>query len=402
MVRHPCLRSSRACYRRVADSWPDIKAALIAKVDRDFGVFEGTTFKQKRFAEYLYRNGIRWPARDSGTLAMDERTFRSMAKLHPELAPLHELRVTLSQMKLHGLAVGPDDRNRCMLSPFRSKTGRNQPSNVKSVFGPATWVRSFVRPEPGNAIAYLDYAQQEFGIAAALSGDRTMQEAYLSGDPYLGFAKAAKAVPPEATKQSHPVIRERFKVTTLGVQYGMSEVGLANQLGVTTVEARYLLELHRQAFPVYWHWSDAAVNYAMLTGSIQTVFGWTLHVTPDTKARSLANFPMQANGAEILRLACCLATERGIHVCAPIHDALLVEGPCADIDDIVAETQRCMCEAGEIVLNGFHLSSDAKVISHPDRYMDPRGRRMWDTVMEILDDPPQPCKGSPGKDATPG
>ena len=61
--------------------------------------------------------------------------------------------------------------------------------------------------------------------------------------------------------------------------------------------------------------------------------------------RSLANFPMQANGAEMLRLACCLATERGHCVCCPVHDALLVEGPADEIEDVVAETQAAMHEA---------------------------------------------------------
>jgi hypothetical protein len=44
-----------------------------------------------------------------------------------------------------------------------------------------------------------------------------------------------------------------------------------------------------------------------------------------------------------------------------------------------------MREAGEIVLNGFQLASDAKIIRYPDRYMDPRGVKMWDTVIGIMD-----------------
>ena len=71
----------------------------------------------------------------------------------------------------------------------------------------------------------------------------------------------------------------------------------------------------------FWSWSDAAVDSAILTGSLHTVFGWHLHVGEKSNPRSLRNFPMQANGAEMLRLACCLATERGIEVCAPVHDA---------------------------------------------------------------------------------
>jgi hypothetical protein len=99
---------------------------------------------------------------------------------------------------------------------------------------------------------------------------------------------------------------------------------------------------------------------------------------------------MQANGAEMLRLACCLATEQGIAVCAPVHDALLVEGPAVEIEAEVSETQRVMAEASRVVLDGFELRSDAKVVRHPDRYVDPRGECMWKTVMELLAELPEP------------
>jgi hypothetical protein len=124
----------------------------------------------------------------------------------------------------------------------------------------------------------------------------------------------------------------------------------------------------------------------MLTGQLQTVFGWTLQVGPDANPRSLRNFPMQGNGAEMLRLACCLATERGIIVSAPIHDALVVEGAEEDIADVVTETQRAMREASEIVLAGFPLRTDAKIVRYPDRYLDDRGVKMWATVWRILDE----------------
>jgi hypothetical protein len=96
---------------------------------------------------------------------------------------------------------------------------------------------------------------------------------------------------------------------------------------------------------------------------------------------------MQANGAEMLRLACCLATERAIQVCAPIHDALLVEGPADSIHEVVAETQRAMREASVIVLGGSTLRTEAKLACWPDRYMDDRGRGMWDRVMRLLGGP---------------
>src|SRR3954469_3403663 len=98
----------------------------------------------------------------------------------------------------------------------------------------------------------------------------------------------------------------------------------------------------------------------MLLNRLHTVFGWTIRVGPDANPRSLRNFPCQANGAEMLRLACCLATEGGISVCAPIHDALLVEAPVHSIRDVVARTQGVMAEASEVVLGGFRLRTEAR------------------------------------------
>jgi hypothetical protein len=381
---------------RLRDGWDRIKGRLVKEVDRDYQVYDPTGhFSTERWASYLSRKGIPWPRLASGAMALDDDTFREMARAYPvEVAPIRELRHALSQMRLQDLPVGGDGRNRCLLSAFGSKTARNQPSNTRFIFGPSTWLRSLIRPEPGRAVAYVDWSGQEYGIAAALSGDPAMRRDYQSGDPYLAFAKRAGAVPPNATKQTHGKERDLFKVCCgLGAMYGAGENSLAARLGTSPAHARELLRLHRQSYPVFWRWSDAVQDFAMLHGYLETVFGWRVHVGPDANPRSLRNFPMQANGAEMLRLACCLATERGIIVCCPVHDALLVEGPADGISAVVAETQRAMREASELVLPGFPLRTDAKIVRHPDRYLDDRGRRMWGTVWGLLEAEATPITG---------
>src|SRR5262249_35068471 len=161
--------------------------------------------------QYLARAGVPWPRLPSGELALDDDTFRQVARAYPALAPLRELRHALGQLRLHDLAVGPDGRNRVLLSAFASRTGRNRPSSSRFVSGPGVGLGGLIRPGPGRAVAYVDWEQQEFGIAAALSQDPAMMAAYASGDPYLAFAKQAGAVPPDGTKHSHKAQREQFK-----------------------------------------------------------------------------------------------------------------------------------------------------------------------------------------------
>jgi hypothetical protein len=77
-------------------------------------------------------------------------------------------------------------------------------------------------------------------------------------------------------------------------------------------------------------------------------------------------------------------TEQGVRVVAPVHDALLIEAPLDALAATVATAQECMRKASELVLAGFPLRSDAKVVRYPDRYQDPRGIKMWDTVWAML------------------
>lgn len=369
----------------LSERWESIQNDLISKIDAGYGIYDGRTFRMAKFEVWLINNNIPWPHLTSGALDLQDDTFKEMSRIYPAVAPLRELRVALSQMRLSELSVGCDGRNRCLLSAFRARTGRNQPSNSKFIFGPSVWLRGLIRPEPGYGLAYVDWSQQEFGIAAALSGDPNMIEAYQSGDPYLTFAKQARAVPSDATKTTHGFQREQFKACALAVQYGMESESLSKRIGQPVIVAKDLLRLHRETYRKFWAWSDGAVDYAMLYGKLWTVFGWTVHTGANSNPRSLRNFLMQANGSEMLRLACCYAVERGIKVCAPVHDALLIEAPLDDLDHMVAATQATMSDASAAVLNGFRLRSDAKIVRYPDRYMDERGEVLWNTIQQILD-----------------
>jgi hypothetical protein len=237
---------------RLCNQWELIQHQLITEIDDDYGVYEGHSFKAARFADWLIAQDIPWPRLASGALDLRDDTFREMARAYPAVAPLRELRVALSQMRLSELAVGSDGRNRCLLSAFRARTGRNQPSNSRFIFGPAVWLRSLIKPERGYGLAYIDWSQQEFGIAAALSGDSLMMAAYHSGDPYLEFAKQAGAVPKDATQQTHKAERDQFKACVLAVQYGMGAESLAQRIGQPVIRARELLRLDQETYQVFW------------------------------------------------------------------------------------------------------------------------------------------------------
>ena len=373
-----------ALHRRMVAGWEPIKHQLVREVDADFRVFDGPAFKADRFRAYLEAAGIDWPRFPSGQMMLDDTTFRDQALRWPQLLPLHELRATLANLRLTGLEVGADGRNRCLLSPFRAVTGRNQPSNTRFVFGPARWMRGLICPPEGWGLAYVDVASQEIAIAAAFSGDGRMASGYAEGDPYLAFAKAAGLVPADATKASHKAMRDRCKVIVLGVGYGMQAEAMAARAGIPPCEARELLRLHRDTYREFWRWSDAVVSAALLTGTMESVFGWRRRVGREPNPRSLMNWPVQSAGAEMMRIAAIAATEAGLEVCCPVHDAFLIAAPLDRLDGDVATVRALMAGAGQAVTGGLDVRTDAEVVRWPDRFMDPRGAAMWQRVVGML------------------
>ena len=104
-----------------------------------------------------------------------------------------------------------------------------------------------------------------------------------------------------------------------------------------------------------------------------SVFGWRMSVGRQPSLRGLRNFPMQSNGAEMLRLGCCEVTEMGISVCMPIHDALLIEAPIEQLDDAIVQARGAMAKASSLVLDGFTLRTSVRTVCWPHRWEDERG-----------------------------
>ena len=87
----------------------------------------------------------------------------------------------------------------------------------------------------------------------------------------------------------------------------------------------------------------------------------------------------------MLRISCILATERGVEVCAPIHDALLICAPLDRLEADVATTRAAMVEASRLVLDGFEIRTDVKIVRYPDRWTDRRGAVMWRRIMSLIE-----------------
>ena len=201
----------------------------------------------------------------------------------------------------------------------------------------------------------------------------------------MDFAVRAGLAPDTATKTSHKAVRQMCKQVVLGTEYGMQAETLSQRAGIPLYRGQQLLRAHKEVYPVYWAWVENLINHARSVGYIETVFGWRKLVTEADTNNALQNFPCQANGAEMLRLACVMAHQAGLKIIAPVHDAILLEAPLETFDQDVKKLQAIMTEAGAIILGGFEVRTDACLIRYPDRYMDERGIEIWGKVTRFVE-----------------
>ncbi|MGA8699736.1 MAG: DNA polymerase, partial [Xanthobacteraceae bacterium] len=370
------------------------KAAVVGALLRQFDPSYGSDdpiytpdgkWSSERFERWLISTGVpAWPRLESGRLTIDGDAFRLMYHI-PGIEGLHALRDTLGVIVRAKLPIGRDGRNRPSLFPFCTATGRN--AHAKSLFNAHASVRSFmVFPEDTIGV-YLDWRTQEVGIAAALSGDRALMHDYGNGDVYHALAKLCSLTSdpdPIRWKKENPAMRQRMKPLQLAINYGMGVPSLAKGLDRHPLVASAIIERHRQIYPRFWQWRDDQVQAAMLTRRMETVFGWPLHLSSSPNKRTLYNFPMQGNGAEMLRAAAWRLCEAGIVPNMLIHDGILLE---VRDQAQIAQAIDIMKAAGRDVCDGFEIGVDVdQRLEQGARYQDKRpvAQRMWRAIMDVL------------------
>jgi DNA polymerase I len=370
------------------------RAAVIRYLVREFDPSHGSDnpiytldgeWSYERFERWLVSVGIAaWPRLPSGRLDIDGDAFRLMSFL-PGIERLHALRDGLGVIVRATLPIGHDGRNRPSLFPFCTATGRN--AHAKSLFNAHAGMRSFMVFPPDKIGMYLDWRTQEVGEAAAFSGDKALMNAYRNGDVYHSLALVCGLTNDHDAKRwktDNQMMRQRMKSLQLAINYGMSVPSLAKGLNRHPLIASAIIQRHRETYPRFWEWRAEEVQTAMLTRKMETVFGWPLRISTSPNKRTLYNFPMQANGAEMLRLAAWRLCEAGLIPNMLVHDGILFE---FDNREQIAHAIEIMRKAGRDVCDGFEIDVDVdQMLIGGARYIDkrPMAQQMWATIMSAL------------------
>jgi hypothetical protein len=344
---------------------------------REFHVYnENYSLLPRLLLPALHHAGIRnWPLTPLGLqIATDKETLKRMAEERGDEYPwLHTLQQTnrlATVLENWKVRCGDDGRNRYSVMPFGTLTGRNAASSNEYIFGLPAGMRPLIKPPHGCALAYCDWSAQEPRIAAALSGDKVLSADCEQADPYIAFARRAGRWPEHGTPETQKRVRKLFKTALLAVMYGQGALSLAARIKATVSQARALLLLVQQLYPVFWAWSQQVVRTATQWREIRTPFDkWRFTIHEGTKSTTLRNYMMQGTGASIMRLALIMATEERLRIGGVVHDAFLlvstpdqVERDAQHLQDIMRDAARQVC--------GVTIPVDVDIIRWPARYWD--------------------------------
>jgi len=309
--------------------------------------------------------------------------------------------------------IGSDFHLRPFLGFYGTQTGRNAPPASSFIFAMSNWLRCLVKPPKGKVIIAIDYASQEFAIAAVLSGDKNMVEAYRSGDPYLYFAVKAGGVtqpdgewfkeqkalfeagghtcPDMAKYKKVAEQRKLFKATVLGLQYGMGAGKLAikitNDTGILTDErgAQRLIDFHKKVFRKYWKWLDKSYDLYKRKKHLRLWCGWC--VLGDNPSRlSILNAPVQGGGSSIMREAVRLAHKKMIELICPLHDALYALAEDAKAQEVKEALAECMLQAVKTVIGDLlDIRLDVDIHEEGHVWVEEKGEEDYNNLKQFLE-----------------
>lgn len=368
-------------------------------------VDENLGFKTAAFGRWLADNpDIEWAKTMSGLPRLDRDYLDEGIRRVPILARLKQDKDTLQALNSARVEPNEDGYVECGSRTFHTVTGRNQPMVKEGfIFNMAPLFRvAGTKPKPGWALIAADWSKQEPAIAISLSRDDAYRAVYDEADLYLAGAIRAGAAPSDATKKSHAIVRQAFKAAMLGIGYGMGQDTLSKKIyaevnlgadvelmsmGEAQAKAADILSWHKTTFHRMWTYLHARAGQAHKDRWIAAEDGWLTFINRFTKPTQLINFPIQANGAAMLRQAIItLSSETDLDIPFTLHDAVYANCRIEDIEKTKAILSEHMKRAADAILadNPIPIVVDFKIVTEDQPLEDDRANVLLPLVQKCV------------------
>ena len=222
--------------------------------------------------------------------------------------------------------------------------------------------KAFVPREKGWRILSADYSQIELRVLAHITGDKHLQEAFINGeDIHAATARRIFGIGPDETVDGN--IRRQAKAVNFGIVYGISDFGLAKNIGVSRKQAKQIIDTYFEQYPGVKTWSEEIIAAAREQGYVETIAHRRRYL-PDIKAknfnlrsfaeRTAMNSPIQGSAADIIKIA-MINMEKALRdaglqakMLLQVHDELIFEAPESELPILHELVPRVMDSAMQL------------------------------------------------------
>ncbi len=241
--------------------------------------------------------------------------------------------------------IDPDGRIRTKFQMTVTATGRLSSTDpnlqnipIRKELG--SHIREMFIASKGNVLVDADYSQIELRLLAHISGDKHMQEAFLSGEDI--HTVTASQVFNTPADEVTPLQRSRAKAVNFGIVYGISAWSLAQDIGVSQAEAKAYMEAYLNKYDGVREYMKTIVDKAKRDGCVTTLYARRREL-PELRSsnfntrsfgeRVALNMPIQGTAADIIKLAMVNVYNRlsseGLRarLILQVHDELICECP---------------------------------------------------------------------------
>ena len=219
--------------------------------------------------------------------------------------------------------------------------------NIPTRFELGKRIRKAFKPEEGKVYIDADYSQIELRVLAAISEDNHMIEAFIEGQDIhkQAASKVFKTPIDEVTKEQ----RSNAKAVNFGIVYGISDFGLAGQLGISRKKAKQYIEEYLEQYSGIKKFMDNITEEAKEQGYVETLFHRRRYI-PELKsnnymvrqfgARVAMNTPIQGTAADIMKIAMIKVYNEiknkklKSKIVLQVHDEMMIEVPKEEIEEV--------------------------------------------------------------------
>ncbi len=220
---------------------------------------------------------------------------------------------------------------------------------------------AFVSGDEDYLLCDADYSQIELRVFADMSEDERFIDAFVNGED-IHRATAARVFNSGYDFVTSEM-RSQAKAVNFGIIYGISDFGLARNLGVSKAAAKKIIDEYFAKFPNISRFMDESVKFAVENGYCKTKFA-RRRSCPDVNSKNFMlrkaaeriaiNMPVQGTAADIIKVAMVSVynelKNRGLRskLILQVHDELVVLTHRDEVDEVKSLLKACMESACEL------------------------------------------------------